>query len=94
MVTQFKWPNELLIRRMKIGGTFCQKSYARFTLENPIVTGMGINVNMQETDVTSIGKPATSLRIETGRVYAIKDVFDIILKILPHWINRWERGGF
>ncbi len=54
MVTQFKWPNDLLIRGMKIGGIFCQKSYARFTLEHPIVVGMGINVNKQETDAASI----------------------------------------
>ena len=49
---------------------------------------------MQESDVASIGKPATSFRIETRRVYAIKDVLDIIMEMLPHWINRWERGGF
>ena len=34
------------------------------------------------------------VRIETGRVYAIKDVLDIIMEMLPHWIDRWERSGF
>jgi BirA family biotin operon repressor/biotin-[acetyl-CoA-carboxylase] ligase len=94
MVTQTKWPNDLLVRGMKIGGILCQKSNVKASLENAIVVGMGINVNMQETDAASIEKPATSLRIETGRTYPIKEVLEIILEILPHWIDRWEEGGF
>lgn len=94
MVTKTKWPNDLLVRGMKIGGILCQTSNVRFGLENAIVVGMGINVNMQETDTISIGKPATSLRIETGKMYPIKDVLDIILVMLPDWIDRWEEGGF
>ncbi|MHC4321498.1 MAG: biotin--[acetyl-CoA-carboxylase] ligase, partial [Planctomycetota bacterium] len=94
MVTQTKWPNDLLVRGMKIGGILCQKSNVRFGLENEIVVGMGINVNMQETDAASIEKPATSLRIETGKMYPIKEVLEIILEMLPHWIDRWEEGGF
>jgi BirA family biotin operon repressor/biotin-[acetyl-CoA-carboxylase] ligase len=94
MVTKTKWPNDLLIRGMKIGGILCQKSNIKVPLENAIVVGMGINVNMQETDTASIEKPATSLRIETGKMYPIKDVLEIILEILPHWIDRWEERGF
>jgi len=94
MVTQTKWPNDLLVRGIKIGGILCQKSNYNLGSENAIVVGMGINVNMQGTDAASIEKPATSLLIETGRTYSIKEVLEIILEILPHWIDRWEEGGF
>lgn len=94
MATKTKWPNDLLVRGMKIGGILCQKSNAKVLLENAIVIGMGINVNMKKTDATSIEKSATSLRIETGKMYPIKEVLEIILEILPHWIDRWEEGGF
>lgn len=94
MTTQTKWPNDLLVRRNKIGGILCQKSNAQYEKGYPVIVGMGINVNMQESDVALIDKQATSLRIETGRKYAVKDVLDIILEMLPHWIDRWEGGGF
>lgn len=94
MVTKTKWPNDLLVRGMKIGGILCQKSNIKVPFANAIVIGMGINVNMQETDAASIEKPATSLRIETGKMYPIKEVLEIILEILPYWIDRWEEGGF
>jgi BirA family biotin operon repressor/biotin-[acetyl-CoA-carboxylase] ligase len=94
MTTQTRWPNDLLVRGMKIGGILCQKSNSNLASGSAIVVGMGINVNMQGTDAASIEKPATSLLIETGRTYPIKDVLEIILESLPHWIDRWEEGGF
>ncbi len=94
MTTQTKWPNDLLVRGMKIGGILCQKSDYNFAFDNAIVVGMGINVNMQEMYAASIDKPATSLLIETGRTYPIKEVLEIILEALPPWIDRWEKGGF
>ncbi len=94
IATQTKWPNDLLVRGMKIGGILCQKSNYNPALDNVIVVGVGINVNMQGTDAASIEKPATSLLIETGRTYPIKEVLAIILEALPHWIDYWEEGGF
>ena len=94
MVTQTKWPNDLLVRESRIGGILCQKSNIRYAQEYAIIVGIGINVNMQETDAASMDKPATSLRIETGKMYPIKEVLEIILEMLPHWIDRWEEGGF
>ncbi|GJQ60586.1 MAG: biotin--[acetyl-CoA-carboxylase] ligase [Candidatus Scalindua sp. AMX11] len=94
IITKTKWPNDLLVRKGKIGGILCEKSNFLYKEEYAVVVGLGINVNMQEENASTIGKPATSLRIETGRMYPIKDVLDIILEILPHWIDRWEQGGF
>ncbi|MCR4289128.1 MAG: biotin--[acetyl-CoA-carboxylase] ligase [Candidatus Scalindua sp.] len=94
MVTKTKWPNDLLVRESKIGGILCQKSNIRYAQEYAIIVGIGINVNMQETDAASMDKPATSLLIETGKMYPIKEVLDILLEMLPDWIDRWEVGGF
>lgn len=94
MVTKTKWPNDLLVRGIKIGGILCQKSNVRYEQKYAVIVGMGINVNMQKTDAASLDKAATSLRIETGRTYPIKDVLDIVLEMLPFWIDSWEMGGF
>lgn len=94
IVTQTKWPNDLLVRYRKIGGILSQESNVQFAGRHAIVVGIGINVNMQEAMAVSMKKPATSLLIETGRKYPIDEVLDIVLDVLPHWIDRWEEGGF
>ncbi|WP_347275195.1 biotin--[acetyl-CoA-carboxylase] ligase [Candidatus Kuenenia sp.] len=93
--TQTKWPNDLLVRGRKIGGILSEES----SVKRPdghatIVVGVGVNVNMQEPQVSSMKKPATSLRIETGKKHLIKDVLGTILEMLPQRIDRWEAGGF
>ena len=90
IVTRTKWPNDLLVRDSKI----CQQSNVKFAHELAVVVGIGINVNMSVADADSIDKQATSLQIETGRTYPIKDVLEIILETLPNWIDRWEGGSF
>ncbi|MDR4509555.1 MAG: biotin--[acetyl-CoA-carboxylase] ligase [Candidatus Brocadiaceae bacterium] len=94
IITQTKWPNDLLVRGCKIGGILLQESSVQYSYGHAIVVGIGINVNMQGTNIVSMKKPVTSLRIETGKKHAIKDVLDSILKMLPHWIDRWESGSF
>ena len=94
MATRTKWPNDILVRENKIGGILCQNSNVRYAHESAIIVGIGVNVNMMEADADSIEKPATSLRIETGRTYPIKDVLNIILENLPYWVDLWEEGSF
>jgi BirA family biotin operon repressor/biotin-[acetyl-CoA-carboxylase] ligase len=92
--TRTKWPNDLLVGGNKIGGILCQKSNVEYAHGSAVIVGIGINVNMREAEAGSIEKPATSLRIETGRTYPIKDVLNIILEMLPDWIDRWEESSF
>ena len=93
-LTQTKWPNDLLVRGRKIGGILSEQSNVQSNDGNTIVVGVGINVNMQDMEPITLIKTATSIRIETGRKYAIKDVLNTILEMLPQWIDRWEEGGF
>ncbi len=92
--TMTKWPNDLLVRGGKIGGILCQKCNVQYPHGSAVIVGIGINVNMREAEAGSIEKPATSLRIETGRTYPIKDVLSIILEKLPYWVDLWEEGSF
>lgn len=92
--TQTKWPNDLMVGGRKIGGILSERSNITHRDGETIVVGMGINVNMREDEILTIHKPASSICIETGREYAIKDVLDRILETLPLWIDRWEKGGF
>jgi len=94
LATQTKWPNDLLVRGRKIGGILSEQSDIQYNDGHAIVVGVGINVNMQDMEPITLIKTATSIRIETGRRYAVKDVLNTILEMLPQWIDRWEKGGF
>ncbi|MBM4054045.1 MAG: biotin--[acetyl-CoA-carboxylase] ligase [Planctomycetes bacterium] len=93
-ITQTKWPNDLLVQGRKIGGILSEESNVKRPDGHAIVVGIGINVNMNKLLASSMKKAATSLRIETGKKHAIKDVLATILEALPEWIDHWEAGGF
>ena len=83
-----KWPNDLLLRGRKVGGILTEQE------QGSLVVGVGVNVNAGLEDLAAVGRPATSLRIETGHEYQIEPVLDRILGHLVTWTGHWERGGF
>ena len=68
-----KWPNDLLINGKKITGILTEKC------EDFIVIGIGINVNNKNFN-ESISDIATSLYLETGRMYEREALIIYILK--------------
>ena len=94
IVTQVKWPNDLLIDGAKLCGMLLERSDANHPDGTPIVVGIGLNVNMTGQAAALIDRPATSMHIETGREYNVKDVLTQILTALPEWLSKWENGGF
>jgi len=61
-----KWPNDILINGRKVGGILAEADFAGDRL-NHVVVGIGINVNVEQADLTAISPQATSLAIEAGR---------------------------
>lgn len=67
VVTEIKWPNDLLIRGRKVAGILTEMS-AEPDLIKHITVGIGIDVNVTARDLPeSLRSIATSLRIATGR---------------------------
>ena len=87
LVAQTKWPNDVLVDGRKICGILAERGEG-------VVLGMGLNVNMDADEAAAIDRPATSMRIETGREYAVEAVLDELLHHLAVWIGRWQAGGF
>ncbi len=67
-----KWPNDLLVNGKKIAGILCETENFGDCLG--ITLGIGLNVNMSEKILGGIGQPATSMCVETGRDYDVKEV--------------------
>ncbi len=65
---QLKWPNDLLVNGKKIAGILCETS------SDAIIIGIGINVHMTAEELAQIDQPATSLQLETGRDYSVKEL--------------------
>jgi BirA family biotin operon repressor/biotin-[acetyl-CoA-carboxylase] ligase len=76
MELRVKWPNDVLCGKAKIAGVLCE---AKSGPRGGIVIGMGVNLNMTKADLEEIGRPATSVLVETGKPVEDVDAFGIIL---------------
>ena len=60
-----KWPNDILSRRGKIAGILIEHSIAAGCISHTIV---GIGMNLNQADFPDFSVPATSLRLESGKL--------------------------
>lgn len=63
--SEIKWPNDVLLNGAKVSGILCE-AWRKQNLTKGFVLGVGINLNMQESVLGEIERPATSLNIVTG----------------------------
>jgi BirA family biotin operon repressor/biotin-[acetyl-CoA-carboxylase] ligase len=94
VTTQLKWPNDLLYNGKKLCGILTEISGDSDRV-SWIVVGIGINVNMQSTDLPSDLKDrATSLKTATGRNVNRAVLTVRVLERLEWWYERYlERGA-
>jgi BirA family biotin operon repressor/biotin-[acetyl-CoA-carboxylase] ligase len=83
-----KWPNDVQVSGRKICGILAERE------GSGLVVGIGVNVNAEAADLARLDRPATSLRLETGREYPVESVLDRVLAHLAVWTEHWEEAGF
>ena len=94
-----KWPNDILVNKRKICGIISE------LLERCISLGIGLNVNTEKPDFAELGSPATSMFIETGKIWdrdvllqkfleKFKVNFELLCQngLLP-FIEEWRKMG-
>jgi BirA family transcriptional regulator, biotin operon repressor / biotin---[acetyl-CoA-carboxylase] ligase len=86
-----KWPNDVLVRGRKICGILAEAAQGAAP---GLIVGVGLNVNLSEEEAASIGRPATSMLIETGRARDLEGVLEALLPALGRWIAAWTKAGF
>lgn len=59
---EIKWPNDLLLDGLKIGGILVEAQGRGY------IAGIGINSNMNSEELARIGQKATSLRVACGHI--------------------------
>ncbi len=99
LVTDIRWPNDLLLNNKKLCGILTEMS-AEVDRLHAVVIGIGINVNHREIpdELRSI---ATSLRLESGKTHSRIQILAALLRELEHYyqillkqgveaiVNRW-----
>jgi BirA family biotin operon repressor/biotin-[acetyl-CoA-carboxylase] ligase len=85
VAVSIKWPNDLIASGKKLGGILTELKTDGKKIDVAVI-GIGINVNMDPDQLPGdIKKIATSLKNETGRLYAREDVAAEILNEIDLW---------
>lgn len=89
-----KWPNDLLINKKKIGGILATTHQSNSNEHIYMVASIGLNISVSADTLASLGRPATSLFIETGKVSTIESVREAILNQFILDLNLFLAEGF
>ncbi|HEU5138901.1 MAG TPA: biotin--[acetyl-CoA-carboxylase] ligase [Bacillales bacterium] len=89
-----KWPNDILVHGKKLVGILTELQ-ADPDQVNSVIVGMGMNVNVKETDFPEeLREIATSIRIQAGREVDRAEVLQQILKQTEILYQEYLREGF
>lgn len=92
MIAHIKFPNDLIVENKKIGGILCEtvKIEALFG----VVIGLGLNVNMSEEMLATVGQPATSLYVETGKKGDLQQLSQLLSASFESHLSLFLKEGF
>lgn len=86
VAAELSHPNDVLIGGRKVAGILPEASVGR------VVLGIGVNVNQTAEELPEeTPKPATALRVETGREWPRAPLLAAILIELEHRYDDWQR---
>ena len=90
-----KWPNDILVGGKKVCGILCEMQVETDCCVRHVVAGIGVNVNLTQADLPKeLKSRATSLRIETGRLFSRAAVLAAILNRFEPLYDEWCAHGF
>jgi len=86
VAAELSHPNDVLVEGRKIAGILPEASAGR------VVLGIGVNVNQAREELPEeTPKPATSLRLESGREWPRAPLLAAILRELEGRYDEWQR---
>jgi len=89
---KIKWPNDIQLNGKKVCGVLCELT---FQGEEVIaILGVGVNVNMEMSDLQKIDKPATSLKAVTGHTWDQAELLKKLQKQFENDLEKFKKEGF
>jgi BirA family biotin operon repressor/biotin-[acetyl-CoA-carboxylase] ligase len=90
--TQIKWPNDILVHTKKIGGVLTETIPHKKSIA--VIIGLGLNVNMPETILQTIDKPATSLHLALHKNLDPSTLLHPLIKLFILHLTQLQLQGF
>ncbi len=88
---KIKWPNDIMLSQKKLAGILCEIQTKGDIAD--IFLGIGINVNAPKEFLDQIDQKATSLKVETNKVWDKKELLENLKqKFLKNLIIFKEKG--
>jgi BirA family biotin operon repressor/biotin-[acetyl-CoA-carboxylase] ligase len=91
MNMSYKWPNDLLLNKKKVGGTLLEAGFDQETQMVWVIVGFGLNIKHFPSATFF---PATSIQDEMGLNLKIEKVVELYLNNLSKLYSRWQKNGF
>ncbi len=85
-----KWPNDIIVQRKKLAGILIENSLMGTHIQHSVI-GIGLNVN---STIEALPAFATSLAIETGRVYNIDAELHEMALLMDKYYSFLRLGKF
>lgn len=93
VLTEVKWPNDVLVGGRKLAGILVESGSAGAALD-AVVAGIGVNlVSVPAGLPADVRATVTSLAAETGRMPAVADVAAAVLARMAGWYGALRREG-
>ncbi len=89
---EIKWPNDVRLNGKKISGVLCEVQKQAEHVD--IFLGIGINVNLGEEELSQIDQPATSLFMETQKVWKREEILKKLQKQFSQDLEEYKKEGF
>jgi BirA family transcriptional regulator, biotin operon repressor / biotin---[acetyl-CoA-carboxylase] ligase len=86
-----KWPNDLIINRLKVAGILVENSIMGQYLAYSVV-GIGINANQMQFSPSLV--QAGSVQQITGQPVPLTNLADDLFNALEYWYNLLHKGAF
>lgn len=87
---KIKWPNDLFVNDLKIGGILIENSLQGSRLAHSVV-GIGLNINQAQFPAV-VSSHVTSLRLETGQTFHLAEQLPVLLLALEKSYLRLRAG--
>lgn len=85
---RIKWPNDLVVSERKLGGILTETKIERQRILVAVI-GIGLNVNMDiDAFPEDLLHTATSVKIETGRIFSREMIIAEILNEMDRWYTE------
>ncbi len=87
---EIKWPNDLYVNDLKIGGILIENALHGARLAHSVV-GIGLNINQSNFSAVASDR-VTSLRLETGMTFHLAEQLPMLLRSLERSYLRLRAG--